>query len=96
MADTLDSIAYQNLDTSLVLDYTEQDDSVLVESVPTENSDLEKEELTAMMSMFFKVIIILVAGIVVWRIIVSYNKKNARPKGGAYFNRKYSDKWKNR
>jgi hypothetical protein len=56
----------------------------------------EEEQWLMAMNLMLKVVLILVVGFVVWRVILAYNKKNAKPKGGQYFKRKYSDKWKNR
>ncbi|MFT7614825.1 MAG: hypothetical protein ACI9J3_003812 [Parvicellaceae bacterium] len=56
----------------------------------------EEEQWLMAMNLMLKVVLILVVGFVIWRVILAYNKKNAKPKGGQYFKRKYSDKWKNR
>lgn len=49
-----------------------------------------------MMSLMFKVIIILFFGIVVWRIMTAVQSRSAQPKKSSYFKKRYSDKWKNR
>ena len=71
----------------------------IVDSVAVANevqAAAESAEGMAALSLMFKVMLILIAGVAVWRVMIIFNKKNAKPKGGHYFTRKYSDKWKNR
>jgi len=83
-------------DGSITIDTVQVADSLqnalgALDQVPT-----DEEQWMMAMSLMLKVVLILVVGFVIWRVIIAYNKKNAKPKGGQYFKRNYSDKWKNR
>jgi hypothetical protein len=47
-----------------------------------------------MMSLSFQAVFVLLAGFILWRVIVLFNKKKSKPKGSSYFNSQLSDKWK--
>jgi len=87
--------AYQ-LDSTIDIDTVSFSDTVNPMTVGSDIVDLETLEGMAAMNLMLKVMLILVAGIIIWRVIIMINKKNSKPKGGKYFQRKYSDKWKNR
>lgn len=38
--------------------------------------------------------VILILGLVLWRLMIAYSKKSSKPKGSTYFDTKYRDKWK--
>lgn len=37
--------------------------------------------------------VILILGLVLWRLMVAYSKKSSKPKGSTYFDTKFRDKW---
>jgi flagellar biosynthesis/type III secretory pathway M-ring protein FliF/YscJ len=87
--------AYQ-LDPTIAIDTVSFRDTMNSINAGADIVDLETLEGMAAMNLMLKVMLILVAGIIIWRVIIIMNKKNSKPKGGKYFQRKYSDKWKNR
>jgi flagellar biosynthesis/type III secretory pathway M-ring protein FliF/YscJ len=84
------------LDSTIDIDTVSFRDTMNPINVGSDIVDLETLEGMAAMNLMLKVMLILVAGIIIWRVIIMVNKKNSKPKGGKYFQRKYSDKWKNR
>jgi len=84
------------LDSTIAIDTVSFRDTMNPINVGSDIVDLETLEGMAAMNLMLKVMLILVAGIIIWRVIIMMNKKNSKPKGGKYFQRKYSDKWKNR
>ena len=40
--------------------------------------------------------LILILGMVLWRLMVAYSKKKSKPKGSTFFDTKYKDQWKRR
>ena len=47
-----------------------------------------------MMDLALEAILILVIGLVLWRIMARFSRKNNKPKGSSYFNTKYKEKWR--
>lgn len=47
-----------------------------------------------MLNLSMQAIFVLLAGFVLWRAIIIFNKKKSKPKGSSYFNSQLSDKWK--
>lgn len=83
-------------DVEVRVDSTDVMDSLVQANEAIDQLDAESAEGMAALNLMLKVMLILVAGVVIWRIMIVFNKKNAKPQGGSYFKRKYSDKWKNR
>ena len=74
-------------------------DTAVADTTETVQPDIvveDKEEISMMISMFLKVAMVLIAGILVWRLMTVFNRKNAQTKGTGYFKRNYSDKWKDK
>ena len=49
-----------------------------------------------MMKLGLQALLILVIGLILWKIMAAFSKKKAKPKGSSYFDTKYKDKWKNK
>jgi uncharacterized membrane protein affecting hemolysin expression len=47
-----------------------------------------------MMDLALEAVLILVVGLVLWRVMARYTRKNNQPKGSSYFDTKYKNKWK--
>jgi hypothetical protein len=47
-----------------------------------------------MLNFSMQAIFVLLAGFVLWRAIIIFNKKKSKPKGSSYFNSQLQDKWK--
>ncbi len=48
----------------------------------------------AIIKLVFQTFLVLILGMIVWRVMVAYSKRKAQPKGSTYFDSKYKDKWK--
>tara|TARA_B100000401_G_scaffold431915_1_gene368588 strand:- start:3269 stop:3442 length:174 start_codon:yes stop_codon:yes gene_type:complete len=46
------------------------------------------------MDLALESLVILVIGLVLWRIMARYSRKNNQPKGSTYFDTKYKKKWR--
>jgi len=49
-----------------------------------------------MLKLSFQAIVILVVGIVLWRVMAVISKRKSKPKRSSYFDTKYKEKWKNK
>ena len=49
---------------------------------------------TAVVKLVFQTFLVLILGMIVWRVLVAYSKGKSQPKGSAYFDSKFKDKWK--
>lgn len=47
-----------------------------------------------MMDLGLEALLILVVGLVLWRIMARFSRKNNQPKGSSYFNTKYKERWR--
>lgn len=83
----------RELDSTIIIDTV---NSALIGAENAVENDINTAEGMAAINLMLKVMLILIAGIAIWRVIIVVNKKNTKPKGGQYFKRTYSDKWKNR
>ena len=90
----LDSV--YDMDSTISVDTIDLQDSVNLALSNQSEIDFESIQGMAAINLMLKVMLILIAGIIIWRVIIIINKRNSAPKGGKYFQRKYSDKWKNR
>ena len=90
----LDSV--YDMDSTISVDTIGLQDSVNLALSNQSEIDFESIQGMAAINLMLKVMLILIAGIIIWRVIIIINKRNSAPKGGKYFQRKYSDKWKNR
>ncbi|MDG2330460.1 MAG: hypothetical protein P8M05_02595 [Flavobacteriales bacterium] len=83
----------RELDSTIIIDTVQE---AMIGAKGAVENDINTAEGMAAINLMLKVMLILIAGIAIWRVIIVVNKKNAKPKGGQYFKRTYSDKWKNR
>lgn len=49
-----------------------------------------------MLKLSFQAILILVVGLVLWRVMAVISKRKSKPKRSSYFDTKYREKWKNK
>jgi hypothetical protein len=47
-----------------------------------------------MLELSFQAILILVVGLVLWRVMAVISKRKSKPKRSSYFDTKYTKKWK--
>ncbi|MBT6030595.1 MAG: hypothetical protein HOH13_09825 [Crocinitomicaceae bacterium] len=91
LATWLDTL--RELDSTIIIDTV---NAALIGANEAIENDINTAEGMAAINLMLKVMLILIAGIAIWRVIMVVNRKNAKPKGGQYFKRTYSEKWKNR
>jgi hypothetical protein len=51
---------------------------------------------TQMLYVALQAIMVLLAGFILWRVMIVFNKKKSKPKKSNYFNSELSDRWKGR
>jgi len=49
-----------------------------------------------MLKLSFQAILILVVGLVLWRVMAVISKRKSKPKRSSYFDTKYKEKWRNK
>ena len=49
-----------------------------------------------MLELSFQAILILVVGLVLWRVMAVMSKRKSKPKRNSYFDTKYTKKWRNK
>ena len=53
----------------------------------------EDEQILSFMKLIGYAILVLVAGMILWRLSVAFSRKKRKPQGGNYFRSKFKDHW---
>jgi hypothetical protein len=57
---------------------------------------VQTAQSSQMLYIALQAIMVLLAGFILWRVMIVFNKKKSKPKKSSYFNAELSDRWKGR